>query len=432
MTFSVNPTQPMVSEIFLYARRILKQPNQQDISDATLADYLSRFMVYDVPARIQLFDYKVQYSLELTPHVDQYNAPITVLPGGAVIPTYNSFITPAYMDGYQMVMQQSRDQWMKLFPNRTLNQFQQNGTGVAGPYTFITSSTPIIQGHRDQNLQPGFVNSASISNVTQATQAVVTAVNSFIPGQIVTINNVLGMTQLNGNSYQVVNSTGTAFTLNVNSTAFTAYTGGGTASITVNSEGLLTSNVYVTALDINGNLNVAQDDPLSATIGNLIQYNPLNPGLPPTVVGTVNYVTGAITVTFLNVIPTTSEINYQVIPYSPGRPQAVLFFDNTFSFRPIPEKPFVFQIDAYYNPAAFLTTTNAIPYRWMTEYFARGLARKVLQDYGDVEQLQLYEPMFREQENFVLRRTYRQISNTRVATIYQGQTGYNPGSYNAI
>jgi len=362
MTFSVSPTQPMVSEVFLYVRRILKQPNPQDISDATLADYLNRFMVYDVPARIQPFEYKTTYTLELTPGVDQYNAPITYLPGGAVVPTYNSYLTPAYIDGYQIVMQQSHDQWMKLFPNRVFNQYQQNGTASAGPYTIPLYEPPVIQGHRDQNIQP--------------------AGNTINPGGA--------------------------------------------------QEGLLTSSVYVTAIDVNGNLNVAQDDPTSATNGNLIQYDPLNPSNPPSIVGTVNYQTGAITVTFLYVIPTTSAINTQSIPYSAGRPQAVLFYDNTFTFRPVPSQPFLFQIDAYYNPAAFLSTTNAIPYRWMTEYLARGTARKILQDYGDVEQMNLYEPFFREQENFVLRKTYRQNSNTRVATIYQGQTSFTPGAYNGI
>lgn len=432
MTFSTNPTQPMVSEIFLYARRILKQPNQQDISDATLADYLNRFIVYDVPARVQLFDFKTQYTLELTPNVDQYNAPVTILPGGAVVPTYQTYITPAYVDGYQIVMQQSHDQWMKLFPNRVYNQYQQNGTGVSGPYTFNLYQPPVIQGHIDQNIQPGQTVSANITNITQATQAVVTSINSFTPGQIVTINGVTGMTQLNGNSYQVVNSTGTNFTLNIDSTAFTPYVSAGTASIVNSSSGILTSSVYVTALDANGNLNVAQDSPLNSMNGNLIQYDPLNPGNPPSVVGTVNYLTGAITVTFLYPIPSTSAINSQSIPYSPGRPQAVFFFDNTFTFRPIPAIPYLFQIDAYYNPAAFLASNNAIPFRFMTEYFARGTARKVLQDYGDIEQMALYEPLFREQENFVLRKTYRQISNTRVATVFQGQTSFNPGSYNSI
>jgi hypothetical protein len=316
---------------------------------------------------MQLFDLKTTFTLELTPNVDQYNAPVTYNPGGPVVPTYETYITPAYVDGYQIVMQQSHDQWMKLFPNRTLNQFQQNGSGFRGqtattPYAFTTASVPIIQGHRDLNIQPPG--------------------NTINPGGI--------------------------------------------------QEGLLTSNVYVTAIDVNGNLNVAQDDPQSATSGNLIQYDPLNPGNAPSIVGTVNYITGAVSVTFLYAIPTTSAINYQVIPYSAGRPQAVFFYNNTFVFRPIPDKPYVFTIDATYNPAAFLNTSNALPYRYMTEYLARGAARKILQDYGDIEQMQLYEPFFREQENFVLRKTYRQVSNTRVATVFQGQTSFNPGSYNAI
>lgn len=357
-----NSPSSLLSDAIVYVRRIIKQPNPETISDSTIGDYLNRFYVYDMPARIQLFEMKTQYTLELTPNVDQYNAPITYLPGGAVIPTFNSYLTPAYVDGYQIVMQQSHDQWMKLFPNRVYNSYQQNGTGITGPYAFDLYEPPVIQGHRDFNLQP--------------------------PGNTV-----------NPGGLQ---------------------------------EGLLTSSVYVTAIDVNGNLNTAQDDPESATSGNLIQYDPLNPQDSPSIVGTVNYLTGAISVTFLYNIPATSAINTQSIPYTAGRPQAMLFFDNTFSFRPIPDKPYLFQIDAYYNPAAFLNTSNAFPYRYMTEYLARGTARKILQDYGDVEQMQLYEPMFREQENFVLRKTYRQVSNTRVATIFQGQTSFNPGSYNAI
>lgn len=371
-TLTPQVTAPILSEIILYVRRILKQPNPEDISDTTIGDYLNRFYVYDVPARIQLFDMKTQFSLELSAFVDQYNAPVTTLPGGAVIPTYNTYLTPAYVDGYQIVMQQSHDQWMKLFPNRFLNQYQQNGTNISGPYSFTTTSVPIIRGNRDQNVQP------------------------------------------NGNTNVPYGAP----------------------------LGLLNSSVYVTAIDINGNQNTVQDDPSDYSaytgitnpygVGNLIQFDPLNPNNAPQIVGTVNYVTGAIDVTFLYQIPDTSAINYQCIPYAPGRPQAVFFFDNTFSFRPIPDKPYLFQIDAYYNPAAFLSTENAVPYRFMTEYLARGTARKILQDYGDVEQLQLYEPMFREQETFVLRKTYRQISNTRVATIFQGQTSLNPGSYNSI
>ena len=94
-TLTPEVTNPVLSEIILYVRRILKQPNPEDISDTTIGDYLNRFYVYDVPARIQLFDMKTQYTLELTPFTDQYNAPVVYMSNGAIIPTYNTYLTPA-------------------------------------------------------------------------------------------------------------------------------------------------------------------------------------------------------------------------------------------------------------------------------------------------------------------------------------------------
>lgn len=54
----------------------------------------------------------------------------------------------------------------------------------------------------------------------------------------------------------------------------------------------------------------------------------------------------------------------------------------------------------------------------MSEYIARGAARKILSDTGDVEQFQFYEPLFREQEMLVWKRAQRQNTSTRVQTIY--------------
>lgn len=339
-------TTPLVSDVLVYVRRIIKQPNPEDISDDTILDYFNRFYIYDMPARVQLFDLKTRYQLELEPNVDRYGAPVTILPGGSVVPTYNSFLTPAYIDGYQIVMQQSNDQWNKLFPNVYQNNFQMQGDGTAGAYTFTISNGPLIRGFRDENIQPA------------------------------------------------------------------------TTGILVANEGLLSSSVWVTAQDTNGNNLVLQDDGDGNFIGDGT--------------GTINYLTGAASVTFSGLIPATSNINSQSIAYTSGRPQAMLFYDDTFSFRPVPSMPYLFEIDAYYNPASFLATTNAIPYRWMTEYFARGTARKILQDYGDTEQMALYEPMFREQESLVVRRTTRQNSNARTATIFEGQTSFNAGSFNTL
>ena len=86
------------------------------------------------------------------------------------------------------------------------------------------------------------------------------------------------------------------------------------------------------------------------------------------------------------------------------------------------------ELDAYLTPAAFLSTSQALPFSYMAEYLARGAARKILADTGDVEQFQFYEPLFREQEILVWKRSQRQVTATRTGTIFsmsQGNGNYN-------
>jgi len=70
-----------------------------------------------------------------------------------------------------------------------------------------------------------------ITGITQAATAVVTmARHGRSNGEMVKIEGVLGMTKVNGNIYEVANRTNTTFELkDCNSTAYGAYTGGGTA-----------------------------------------------------------------------------------------------------------------------------------------------------------------------------------------------------------
>jgi len=78
----------------------------------------------------------------------------------------------------------------------------------------------------------------AITGATQANPVVVTsASHSFTNGQIIYINNVVGMTELNDAYYKVSAVTSNTFALqtvagtNVNGTGFTAYTSGGTAEL---------------------------------------------------------------------------------------------------------------------------------------------------------------------------------------------------------
>ena len=73
---------------------------------------------------------------------------------------------------------------------------------------------------------------ATITAISQANPAVVTAANTFTNGQQVLITNVAGMTEVNGNLYTVTNQAAGSFELSgIDSTAFTAYSAGGRAAL---------------------------------------------------------------------------------------------------------------------------------------------------------------------------------------------------------
>jgi hypothetical protein len=69
-----------------------------------------------------------------------------------------------------------------------------------------------------------------------------------------------------------------------------------------------------------------------------------------------------------------------------------------------------------------------VQFAYMSEYIARGAARKILADTGDTEQFAFYEPLFKEQETLVWKRSQRQFTANRTGTIFsdlQGQTNFN-------
>lgn len=80
-----------------------------------------------------------------------------------------------------------------------------------------------------RSLIPSFTSSA-ITGATQAYPCVLNCTASFSPGSLVQINEVNGMTQLNGNNYEVISSDGTHVTINVDSTLFNAYIDNGIVS----------------------------------------------------------------------------------------------------------------------------------------------------------------------------------------------------------
>src|SRR5512135_846265 len=391
----------MLKDIITYVRRIIKSPSDASISDNLIIDYINRFWIMDVDARMQLFDLKTKYAFQTTPGVDQYNMPLydlQVSPIPAVAdsqnitsyPVYQGFLSPCYINGIQVPLQTQKNAFFNIFPNVVQN-LQGVAVGNGGSsYSFnipvLPNSVPpnpplqgLLRGHIDiggiistgNNVDPPLISAARILNI---------ATDKFIQDVPVT---------------------------SVAPAIYITSIGADGANIVVTDSGqFLQSNVNYGLLMTPGN----------APNGN----QPLSGAIPAysTTTNTINYFTGQVNVNFPVAIPTGNNINVQCYYFQTGLPRAILFYNNTLTLRSPPDKQYLVELDAYLTPAAFLSTSQAVPFAYMSEYIARGAARKILSDTGDIEQFQFYEPIFREQELLVWKRSQRQWTASRTETIY--------------
>lgn len=398
-----------LSDIITFVRRIIKSPSNAQISDSLIIDYINRFWMMDVDARLQLFDLKTKYQFMTTPTVDQYNMPLYSVqtePAGEIgmYPVYQGFLGPAFINGIQCPFQTQKNSFYNIWPKVTQQLATVAvGNGTAGPYSF---TLPILQNNTSVPMNPplsgilrGHVDIAGISD---------TGVNQDPP-----INDTL-LIQNNPNLPYL--GTSIIPTTSVESAFFITTIGEDGSSVVVQDSGqFLTDNVNYGLLM----------NPGPAPYGN----QALSGGYSITS-NTVNYLTGQVSVTFPSLIPSGNEINVSCYFFETGLPRSILFYNNTLVLRSPPDTQYLVELDAYLSPAAFFSTSQALPFAYMAEYIARGAARKLLADTGDWEQFDRYEPLFREQEMLVWKRSQRQFTATRTETIYSQGFGQGYGQNN--
>ena len=232
--------------------------------------------------------------------------------------------------------------------------------------------------------------------------------------------------------------------------------GNGTAgpyTFTLGNAPLLQNNIVISTVDAAGNNAIATDLPNGTATGYLTgQY---------ILTGSINYITGAGSITFVNSIPSGTYLNAQAVPYSPSRPVACLFFNDTIWLRPVPDSAYLVNVQAYVNPIACLlgqnynpptdggTTDTMLPSppnvanvpagfvfdtetpqlkQWW-QLIAWGASMKIFEDRGDLENIQRFMPLFTRQRDLVLRRTLVEMASERAATIYSEQVQYPVGNF---
>jgi hypothetical protein len=236
------------------------------------------------------------------------------------------------------------------------------------------------------------------------------------------------------NSIAGINATGDGVT--------TQYTGvvnaaqSNTTGITGQAITLIQNQVLFSSVDSNGNGIAMVDVPVidgatgNPTINGNLYPAGQTPATSPTVIdptNTINYYTGAYTVTFPVAPGSGVAINSQTVPTQCARPQALLFYENKFTLRPVPDQPYRINFEVFARPTALLQDSQSPELNEWWQYIAYGAAKKIFEDRMDTESVQQIMPEFKNQEALCLRRTIVQNTNNRTSTIYTDQLnrGYN-------
>jgi len=172
--------------------------------------------------------------------------------------------------------------------------------------------------------------------------------------------------------------------------------------------------VTISAFDNTGFNYVITDVPqTSSNTGNLVDDQGNN-------VGTVDYVTGAFefTVNGAGTIPTTATIYAAVVPYSSSRPTDVLFYNYQFVFRPCPQQVYQVEFQVNQTPLQLLTDNSTIELDEWYLYICAHAAKLIYVDFPDPDGMAYLQPILDEQVAKAQRRSLRQMSSQRAATIY--------------
>jgi len=370
----------------------------------------------DVDARMQLFDLKTVYQFQTAPGVDQYNMPLYnvqvegTTPGTSIAsyPVYQGFMPYARIGGVSVGFYTQRSEFFQYWDNY-IQPYETVGIGNGGSnYTVQIPFAPASQQTVNQ------IPSGILRGHVDITGIIATG-NNIDPPISQNLNLAIPSTSIYPAVY------------------FTSVDSTGASRLVQDSGQFLSGNVNY-GLMMTGNN--------TAPFG----YKELNGSqqtatqIYTTALNTFNYNTGIANITFTDPvtgdpvnIPSGQQINAQCYYYNPGIPRAILFYNNILTLRTVPDTQYLVELEGYLTPAAFLSSGQAIQFAYMSEYIARGAARKILSDTGDSEQFAFYEPLFKEQEMLVWKRSQRQFTSTRTYTLYsQGNNQGGAGNNNSI
>ena len=144
--------------------------------------------------------------------------------------------------------------------------------------------------------------------------------------------------------------------------------------------------------------------------------------------GTIDYDTGALSVTFNTAPGNGVNIETSWESFRAGQPVSVLVFNNQFTFFPVPDRTYRFKIKAWSintvtdssgNTSSNFSNATDRPLKdqWGPA-IAYGAARRLHADFGEMDAYAEVTALYKEQINYVLKRTHQDLLDTRALPMF--------------
>lgn len=361
-----------LSQIITKVRALTGTPSVDQLTDAQITDYVNTYYTFTMP-----FELKEQINLQplnfnTLPNIDVYSFP-------------GAFLTDqpmAYADGFPLIFYQDRDIFFQDWPQQFASDNVATGNGGA-TYTGSTQSFPIIAG---TFIITDGVQIVEDIGITALSEVIATGngVATSFAGILTTFPLIAGSV--------VITDTVEIFTDN------------GLGGLVGNLGGIGAVNYVSGAWSVSFNTAVANTQVITAN------YNvPIGNGsLSGDGTGTIDYVTGVFSVTFNAVVPVTRTIYDKYQAYQPARPQGVLFYNNEFTFRPIPDQVYEITLQGYINQIQLSGGQSPLQSEW-GQLIAYGASLEIFSDRGDLGNYNAYYPIMKRYENVALARFVQQL-----------------------
>ena len=130
--------------------------------------------------------------------------------------------------------------------------------------------------------------------------------------------------------------------------------------------------------------------------------------------------TGVITLAFVTPPDASETISVSFYTYTPSRPYAVLWWRDELFVRPVPDRGYRIELEAYRFPTQFTDEEDTPTIKQWWQYLSLLASIKVLQDRQDMEGVENLVPLVDRQETLIRNRIANEQIGQRNTTIYEG------------